>query len=164
MNHCDSYTGCSGSGNRLVWRAACGGRGHHHAHVRESFADGGTRDEPGARRFHGFEHQLAGMDFSATVNWGDGTETMASVASTGAPGEFSLSGSHTYVEEGSYMRNFHRLDSGASANVSDNVTLPMPLSSTEPGRFLRGGGVSSTAKWQLQDSNPSGTVPISARP
>jgi predicted heme/steroid binding protein len=100
-------------------------------------------------------------DFSATVNWGDGTETMASVASTGAPGEFSLSGSHTYVEEGSYMAGISIVsDSGASANVSDNVTVAdAPLIDGTGVDFSVAAGVVFNGEvGSFEDSNPSGTV------
>ena len=39
--------------------------------------------------------------FTATINWGDGTTTPASVSGT-TGGPFTVSGSHAYVEDGSY--------------------------------------------------------------
>jgi len=53
-----------------------------------SFTDAGNPD------------QVAG-DFSATINWGDGTTTTGTVSgSTGGP--FTISGAHTYADEGSF--------------------------------------------------------------
>ncbi|HWB14604.1 MAG TPA: DUF4214 domain-containing protein [Pirellulales bacterium] len=44
--------------------------------------------------------QVAG-DFTASINWGDGTTTTATVSGpTGGP--FTISGNHTYAEDGSY--------------------------------------------------------------
>lgn len=39
-------------------------------------------------------------EYSATIHWGDGSESSGVVSGTG--GAFSVSGSHTYAEEGSY--------------------------------------------------------------
>jgi hypothetical protein len=40
-------------------------------------------------------------EYSATINWGDGTPTSAGVI-TGANGSFTVTGSHMYAEEGKY--------------------------------------------------------------
>jgi hypothetical protein len=40
-------------------------------------------------------------DFTATISWGDATATAGTVASTN-PGVFSVSGAHTYADEGSF--------------------------------------------------------------
>src|SRR5262249_21326828 len=39
-------------------------------------------------------------DFTATIDWGDGTTSAGTVA--GANGNFTVSGNHTYAEDGSY--------------------------------------------------------------
>jgi hypothetical protein len=43
-------------------------------------------------------------DFSGTINWGDGTTptNFSSSAVSGGNGDFAVTGSHTYAEEGSY--------------------------------------------------------------
>ena len=48
----------------------------------------------------GYPNNSAG-DFSATVDWGDGSTTPGSVATAG-DGNFTVSGSHAYAEEGAY--------------------------------------------------------------
>jgi PKD repeat protein len=40
-------------------------------------------------------------DFTATVDWGDGTTTAATVS--GSNGHFTIAGAHTYAEDGSFM-------------------------------------------------------------
>jgi hypothetical protein len=64
-------------------------------------------------------------DFTATVDWGDGTTSAGTV--TGPPGgPYTVSGSHTYSEEGSYPVTVKVKDDGGSmaaasgtANVAD---------------------------------------------
>src|SRR5207245_8092153 len=41
-----------------------------------------------------------GADFSATIDWGDGTTTAGTV--TGGGGTLSVSGSHSYADEGTF--------------------------------------------------------------
>jgi N-acetylneuraminic acid mutarotase len=41
-------------------------------------------------------------DYTATISWGDGTATTGTITATVLPGFFSVYGSHTYVEEGSF--------------------------------------------------------------
>lgn len=46
------------------------------------------------------DQNVAASAFSATVNWGDGTSSQASV--TGSGGSFTVAGAHSYADEGSY--------------------------------------------------------------
>ncbi|MGH9072132.1 MAG: hypothetical protein ACRDX8_13445 [Acidimicrobiales bacterium] len=41
-------------------------------------------------------------DFSATINWGDGSGNLPGTVTKTGPGAFSVSGSHTYTSAGSY--------------------------------------------------------------
>ncbi len=43
----------------------------------------------------------AATDFTAQINWGDGTSSVGSVSAAGA-GQFAVSGSHTYAQIGTY--------------------------------------------------------------
>lgn len=52
-------------------------------------------------------------DFSATITWGDGTMTAGTIASSGG-GVFSVSGTHTYGDEGSFS---------VPVQVTDNVSM-----------------------------------------
>src|SRR5260370_42134821 len=53
-------------------------------------------------------------DFSATITWGDGISTAGTVTANGG-GSFTVSGSHTYAEEGSFAITVTLTDVGASA-------------------------------------------------
>jgi hypothetical protein len=63
-------------------------------------------------------------DFTASIDWGDGTTTTGSVA--GGNGTFTVSGSHTYADEGSYTTSVTLTDDApgtatASASATANV-------------------------------------------
>jgi len=51
-------------------------------------------------------------DFTATIDWGDGTMTAGTVTST-SPGVFAVSGMHTYADEGAFS---------VPVQVTDNVS------------------------------------------
>jgi hypothetical protein len=52
-------------------------------------------------------------DFTATIDWGDGTTTAGTVASTGG-GAFTVSGTHTYADEGAFS---------LPVQITDNVSM-----------------------------------------
>jgi VCBS repeat protein len=78
-----------------------------------TFTDGNTSDAVG--------------DFSATINWGDGSmpDTGAAVTIVGGSGSFTVEGSHTYVDEGSEPLSvtLTRTADNASATASGSVTV-----------------------------------------
>src|SRR5207249_3796553 len=41
-------------------------------------------------------------EYTATIDWGDGSATTAGTVSAGPGGTFSVAGSHTYAEEGAF--------------------------------------------------------------
>src|SRR5262249_34364803 len=56
-----------------------------------------------------------------TINWGDGTTTSASISGTGP---FTLAGSHTYTEDGSYRVIISVIDSdGAQIQAMPTLTV-----------------------------------------
>ena len=64
-------------------------------------------------------------DFSATINWGDGTTTAGTVA--GGSGTFTVTGDHTYADDGGYAVSVVLADdspgtAGATASSTANVT------------------------------------------
>ncbi|HEX5447009.1 MAG TPA: DUF4214 domain-containing protein [Pirellulales bacterium] len=102
-------------------------------------------------------------DYTATIDWGDGSSTTGAVTAgpppaaspiSGAPaGAFYVSGSHAYAEDGAYTIAVKIADAGgATATATSSVTV------TEPA--LTGAAVSITG----QERVALGTVPGSANP
>lgn len=59
-------------------------------------------------------------DFAATIDWGDGTVTAGAVTATA--GIFTISGSHTYLDEGSFTVKSSVQDVGGTASASVQST------------------------------------------
>jgi hypothetical protein len=100
-------------------------------------------------------------DFTASINWGDGTSSPGTVTQPGAVGTtFLVTGDHTYAEEGSHTITVSIADVGGSiatavptATVADaalNAT-GTPVSATEGNKFS--GQVAS-----FTDGNPAAPV------
>lgn len=74
-------------------------------------------------------------NFTATIDWGDGSATSPGTV-TGANGQFTVSGQHTYIEEGNYpLRATVTQDNGATITLGGPpqwtplvATLPPALS------------------------------------
>jgi hypothetical protein len=64
----------------------------------------------------------AATDFTATVTWGDGNSSAASVVATGTAGVFAVLASHTYADEGTDTLSVSVLDIGG-ASVAGSVTV-----------------------------------------
>jgi PKD repeat protein len=66
-------------------------------------------------------------DFTANINWGDGTTTTGT--GSGANGQFAVSGNHTYAEEGSYNVSVTLADDSpgtATATATGTATVSDP--------------------------------------
>src|SRR5271166_4889754 len=74
-------------------------------------------------------------DYSATIDWGDGTASSGTIVA-GPSGGFEVFGAHTYAEEGSYIPDVTIVDTdGASTTVRDasNVAdAPLSLTRSAP--------------------------------
>jgi photosystem II stability/assembly factor-like uncharacterized protein/PKD repeat protein len=70
-------------------------------------------------------------DFSATINWGDGTTTPGTLKKSGV-GAFGVTGVHVYAEEGTYNVNVTVNDVGGSTTTiaSTMVVADAPLTPT----------------------------------
>ena len=65
----------------------------------------------------------SGTSWTATIDWGDQTTSLGTVA-TGAFGGFTVTGTHTYAEEGSYPVNVTITDDGgATTTTSTSATV-----------------------------------------
>src|SRR6202012_2138420 len=94
-------------------------------------------------------------DFSGTIAWGDGTTTtFTKAAVTGSNGNFTVSGSHLYAEEGAYTPTVTINDIGGSATTDSATTTvtnaPLtaagsPLSGTEGAAFAATGAAGPDA-------------------
>jgi large repetitive protein len=64
-------------------------------------------------------------DYSVSIDWGDGSAPSAAVITpSGVPGQFSLSGSHTYVEDGDFTLSITVNDDGTlAATATGDVTV-----------------------------------------
>lgn len=61
-------------------------------------------------------------DFTATIDWGDGSQSSGQLAGTG--GEFTVSGSHTYAEDGNYtVQSVVSDPDGASITITGAATV-----------------------------------------
>jgi N-acetylneuraminic acid mutarotase len=72
-------------------------------------------------------------EYVATISWGDGSSSEGTVSSNGQGG-FDVSGSHTYVEDGSYVLDLSVGDlGGAVANNASSLLLSPMLSASSEG-------------------------------
>ncbi len=70
-------------------------------------------------------------DYTASINWGDGTASTAGTVSAAAGGGFEVTGSHTYAAPGQYTTTITINDVGgakATATGSANITGPPAVS------------------------------------
>jgi hypothetical protein len=80
-------------------------------------------------------------DYSATINWGDGTTSAGTITGPDASGTFSVEGSHAYVEEGKYALTITIHHDEASPDAVVNGTAIMD----DPGVVIQGGVTLSVA-------------------
>lgn len=95
---------------------------------------------------------------SVTVDWGDSTTSAGTVTQTG-PGAFAVSGSHTYVDEGSYTIKVSVVDDGGSTtSASDTAAVAdAALAATGVPAFVSTNPVSQTLA-TFTDANPLATT------
>ncbi|HEV2378139.1 MAG TPA: hypothetical protein VGS19_38990 [Streptosporangiaceae bacterium] len=97
---------------------------------------------------------------SATIDWGDGNTSTGTVSQTG-PGQFSVSGTHTYADEGSYNVNVSISDpddpGGPATATSAATVADAPLSATGSPDFVSTNPVSGTLA-TFTDANPGATT------
>jgi hypothetical protein len=103
-------------------------------------------------------------DFTATINWGDGTATSAGTV-TGGGGSYQVSGSHSYAGTGYYTVTVHITDDGGS--TADAQTQVLIYGTVKGGSFVIGDGNAATgnavtfwgAQWQKLNTLTGGTAP-----
>jgi hypothetical protein len=100
-------------------------------------------------------------DFTATIDWGDGTTSTGTIA--GGNGSFSISGNHTYAEEGSFNTtiNVQDTDVEAATGTAPGHVSDAPLtiiSHTSSFSFVAGVPIMNIILGKFGDANPFGTA------
>lgn len=96
-------------------------------------------------------------DYSATIDWGDGTTSAGTIGGTGP---FTVSGSHTYGTTGPHTVTTHVCDIGGSC--ADATTTVLVFAYSPSGSFVVGGGDTSgsvtfwAAQWSADNSMSNG--------
>ena len=99
-------------------------------------------------------------DFSATINWGDGSSSAGTISGPDAGGVFTVSGSHTYADEASGLTLAVTINDveGASATTGstvnvDDATLTDTSSTTTPAA-TEGASTGTLTVATFTDANP----------
>ena len=98
-------------------------------------------------------------DFTATINWGDGTSSAGSVAVAGDG--FSVDGAHTYAEEGQYTVGVSIDDKGGSTAGTSGTAMvaDAPLLATAANvTATAGASTGQVTVATFTDANPDGTA------
>jgi PKD repeat protein len=99
----------------------------------------------------------AASDYTATINWGDGSSTTGTVTSISG-GKFGVSGNHTYAEEGTFTITATVADAGTSTSVKAPVTVAdAALAGTLLSPAIIEGAAFTGAVAQFSDTDPAGT-------
>jgi hypothetical protein len=107
-------------------------------------------------------------DFTATINWGDGSSSAGTVSSpTG--GTFTVSGSHTYSSTGPESISVTAKDDGGSTTSVSGCTVLIFALAPGRGGFVIGSGNSATGtpvtfwgpRWSMQNSMSAASAPPS---
>ena len=101
-----------------------------------------------------------GDEYSATVDWGDGTQDVASV--DGGGGVFTVQASHTYAEEGSYTATVTVTDPNGITTQTVSDTVSVADAALNPGTQARlevtqGIAANGATMAQFTDGNSSET-------
>ncbi len=77
--------------------------------------------------------ESAASDFTATIDWGDGTATTAGTIGSAAGGGFTVTGSHTYAAGGAYATSITIKDvGGTTATATSTATVAGKTGSPAP--------------------------------
>ncbi len=105
-------------------------------------------------------------DFTATIDWGDGTAASAGTV-TGSGGSYQVAGSHSYTGTGYYTVTVHITDDGGS--TADAQTKVLIYGVAQGGNFVIGDGNAATgnavtfwgAQWDKLNTLTGGPAPAS---
>lgn len=98
-------------------------------------------------------------DYSATINWGDGSTSTGTISGSG--GNFTVTGTHTYAEEGSFTVHVTITDTDNSENTATTTAkatvADAALTATGVVPSRSGNSASGTVA-TFTDADPNGTV------
>ncbi len=99
-------------------------------------------------------------DFSALIDWGDGSSATAGTISAGSGGGFVVSGSHAYAHEGTTSVTVTISDVGGSTATAQSTAqiADAPLSATGMTITSTEGATFSGAVAAFTDANPNGAL------
>jgi hypothetical protein len=111
--------------------------------------------------FHATDTSTAAGDYSASIDWGDGSTSTGSIS--GGSGTFTVNGTHTFADEGSSTQatvTIKQTSNNTTTTVKDPVTVTdAPLTA---GTLTATGGVEGvtpgTASLTFTDGNPTATT------
>ena len=98
-------------------------------------------------------------DFSATITWGDGHTSNGTVA-VNPTGGFTVTGSNTYLDEGSYSLTVHIVDDGGAVTDISGTAVVADASLTAAGSAItatEGAGFNGVVA-TFTDANPNSTT------
>jgi hypothetical protein len=99
--------------------------------------------------------RAAASDYSASISWGDGSQSAGTVTANGA--SFNVQGSHTYSEEGTPAVSVTISDAAASVIAHSTITVTdAPLTGTGITTTLAAGSTFSGTVASFTDADPSG--------
>lgn len=100
------------------------------------------------------------LEYSASVDWGDGSAPSAGAITGPIGGPFTVSGSHTYGEEGSYSVTVTVTDIDTANNSSVAVTHATVADAALAAVGVNGNAINSasTTVATFTDADPGGTV------
>jgi hypothetical protein len=99
-------------------------------------------------------------EYAATIQWGDGSSSPGTIVGSGPAGHFSVSGTHTYGEEGSYTIEVDVADVDTPTNAA-TATSPAAVSDaalSASGTSLTTTNPVSGVVAHFTDADPAGTV------
>jgi hypothetical protein len=104
-------------------------------------------------------------DFTATIDWGDGSSSAGTVSGDG--GSYTVGGSHSYAADGPYTVAVHVSDVGGSSADATTSLLVYDYADQSGGSFVIGDGVSGPgvyfwgAHWARHNPFSDGRAPHS---
>jgi hypothetical protein len=98
--------------------------------------------------------------YTASIDWGDGGSSTGTVA--GGSGSFTVSGTHTYAEEGSYTATITITDTSSGNTTSVQSPVTVADAALTAGTLTATGGVegstASSASFAFTDANAGATT------